>query len=282
VSVQRFRVTTAPARRPVSVEQVKAHSRISGTTDDAYIGLLIDAAVDHCQELQARAYITQTVTLTLHGFPTTSYIDLPRAPLQSVSSVTYTPLGESSVVLSSAAYVVDTSTEPGRIVLADGYDWPTDELSEANGLVIVYLAGYGTRNATATITIASPGVVTWSAHGLLNGDPVVLTTTGALPTGLTAGTTYYVSSKTADTFQLAATSGGSAINTSGTQSGTHTATADGRPTSMPQTTIHALKLLVGHWYENREAIGDQSSGNMLVVPMAFQQLLAGNRVAVFC
>lgn len=80
-------------------------------------------------------------------------------------------------------------------------------------------------SATATISIASPGVVTWTAHGLKANDPVKFTTTGALPTGLVANTTYYVvgASISTNTFQLSATAGGSAINTSGTQSGTHTA-----------------------------------------------------------
>lgn len=78
-------------------------------------------------------------------------------------------------------------------------------------------------SSTVTITIANPGVVTWSNHGLDNNDTVVITTDGALPTGLTAGTTYYVRNKTATTFELSTTSGGSSINTSGSQSGTHTA-----------------------------------------------------------
>ena len=77
--------------------------------------------------------------------------------------------------------------------------------------------------STVTITIASPGVITWNSHPLQNGDPVRLQTTGALPTNLVANTTYYVVSAAANTFQLASTRGGSAINTSGSQSGTHTA-----------------------------------------------------------
>lgn len=77
-------------------------------------------------------------------------------------------------------------------------------------------------SATITVTIATPGVVTWTSHVLENGDPVVFTTTGALPTGITAGTTYYVINKAANTFQIAATVGGTAINTTGSQSGVHT------------------------------------------------------------
>lgn len=78
---------------------------------------------------------------------------------------------------------------------------------------------------TATMTIASPAVVTLTAHGLSAGDKFFFTTTGALPTGVSASTVYYViaTGLTADAFQFSATSGGSAINSSGSQSGVHTA-----------------------------------------------------------
>lgn len=79
---------------------------------------------------------------------------------------------------------------------------------------------------TATITIANPGVVTLSNHGLVAGTPIAFTTTGGLPTGLTANTTYYVLAFTPDTFTLAASSGGAAIQTTGAQSGVHTAIAN--------------------------------------------------------
>ena len=77
---------------------------------------------------------------------------------------------------------------------------------------------------TVTVTIASPGVATLTTHGLILGDTVKFTTTGALPTGIVSGTAYFVitAGLTANDFQFAATSGGAAINTSGSQSGTHT------------------------------------------------------------
>ena len=77
---------------------------------------------------------------------------------------------------------------------------------------------------TIAMTIATPAVVTLTSHGLVAGSPISFTTTGALPTGVTAGTTYYVIATllTADTFQFSATLGGAAVNTSGTQSGIHT------------------------------------------------------------
>ena len=81
----------------------------------------------------------------------------------------------------------------------------------------------GSALGTFTVTIASPAVFTKTGHGLVAGDEVYFTTTGALPTGLTASTKYYVISTglTTDDFRVSATSGGSAVNTSGSQSGTH-------------------------------------------------------------
>lgn len=78
---------------------------------------------------------------------------------------------------------------------------------------------------TFTVTIATPGVVTATGHGLVDGDAVLLVTDGALPTGLTAESTiYYVDQQTSDTFRLCTTPsnvGATYITTSGTQSGTH-------------------------------------------------------------
>ena len=78
---------------------------------------------------------------------------------------------------------------------------------------------------TVTMTIATPGVITWTGHTLTAGSPVYFTTTGSLPTGISSGQTYYVVSPATNTFQIAATPGGTAINTTGTQYGTHTANA---------------------------------------------------------
>lgn len=79
-----------------------------------------------------------------------------------------------------------------------------------------------TSKGTCTITVAAPAVVTNAGHGLSANAPIFFTTSGALPTGLSTGVVYYVSSPTTNTFQVSATPGGAAITTTGTQSGTHT------------------------------------------------------------
>ena len=79
----------------------------------------------------------------------------------------------------------------------------------------------GFSSQTFTVTIASPGVFTKTSHGFLGGERIRLSTTGALPTGLSSGIDYFVTYIDANTFRLSTTLGGSAINTSGSQSGTH-------------------------------------------------------------
>lgn len=101
----------------------------------------------------------------------------------------------------------------------------------------------------ATITIAAPGVLTYAKHGLVLNDPVVLSTTGALPTGFVAGTTYYIKNPTTNTFSLAASVGGGSITTSGSQSGTHTVTPAQPATYalVPQDHVEILEYIAAAW-----------------------------------
>ena len=78
-----------------------------------------------------------------------------------------------------------------------------------------------------TISIATPAVVTRNGHGLSDGATWRATaTTGALPTGVALNTDYFVTRVDANSFRLSTTLAnqvvGTYINTSGSQSGTHT------------------------------------------------------------
>jgi len=88
------------------------------------------------------------------------------------------------------------------------------------GPLYYWNAGVGLTGATFTVTIATPAVVT-STINLSEGDAFTLTTTGALPTGLVVGTVYYARNVSGTTFNLSATPSGALINTTGTQSPTH-------------------------------------------------------------
>jgi hypothetical protein len=101
------------------------------------------------------------------------------------------------------------------------YYWDATSGVNSRGVLLRNLGG------TATITIASPAVVT-STILYSEGAAVVFSTTGALPTGITAGTTYFAFNNAGLTFQLLDTAG-NIVNTSGTQSGTQTITPNDIP-----------------------------------------------------
>jgi hypothetical protein len=94
------------------------------------------------------------------------------------------------------------------------------------GEIYYWNSTIGIQPSIVTMTIASPCVVTGTI-ALANGTAIIFQTTGALPTGLLVGTTYYVVNTTGVSFNVAATSGGTAITTTGTQSGTHAISARG-------------------------------------------------------
>jgi len=133
----------------------------------------------------------------------------------SISGTTLTVTAVSSGVLVVGQTISGTGVTGGTTITA----------------IVIGSGGVGTYTVSASQTVSSttitattnPGVVTVTSAPT-NGDVVTFTTTGALPTGLTAGTEYYVINRTSTTFQVSATSGGAAITFSGTQSGAQTAT----------------------------------------------------------
>jgi len=77
-----------------------------------------------------------------------------------------------------------------------------------------------TSPQTATFNATTDFVTVAAAPN--NNDKIMFTTTGALPTGLTAGQIYYVINRTGTTFQVAYMQSGPAIDLTGTASGTNT------------------------------------------------------------
>lgn len=89
------------------------------------------------------------------------------------------------------------------------------------GGIYYWDASFTATGLGISFTIATPCVATTSVS-LDDGTALQFNTTGALPTGLLPGVTYYVVNSSGSTFNLATTAGGSALATTGSQSGTHT------------------------------------------------------------
>jgi uncharacterized phiE125 gp8 family phage protein len=140
-------LTTAPLTEPVSLDDAKLHLRVDIDTDDTLINALIIAARQHIENVLNRSLITQTWDLWLDEFPGDDYIELPKPPLSSVSSLKYYDTSDTVATWAAANYFVDTKSEPGRLCLAYGITWPTTTLRDFNGVDITFVAGYGAATA---------------------------------------------------------------------------------------------------------------------------------------
>jgi hypothetical protein len=121
------------------------------------------------------------------------------------------------------------SITPNALQLWNQMNYGQNLLYGTRGSSLYYWdANTGYQNTEFTVTIASPAVFSLGLT-LDNGTAVTLTTTGYLPTGLVPGTVYYVINASGTTCNLSATYGGSAITTTGTQSGIQYIAARGYP-----------------------------------------------------
>lgn len=149
------RVSSAPSIEPISLVDAKAHMNITDDTDDdTYITTLITAARKYGESRQCRTYINTTLVWKLEGFPRQIHstaerirvLYVPRAPLSSVSSITYIDNDGNSQTWASSKYTVDTDTEPGRIEPAFGEAWPSTR-NIFNAVTVTYIAGYGSSKS---------------------------------------------------------------------------------------------------------------------------------------
>lgn len=133
----------APATALISTAAAKNHLRVDTSDDDDLIDQIIDAATGRAEEHTSRQFITATWRLTLDSWPGGDIIRLPRPPVQAVTSVQFEKADGTTGTVDSGDYFLDSDSEPGRLVLADGKSWPSDELRPAAAVKVTYTAGYG-------------------------------------------------------------------------------------------------------------------------------------------
>jgi len=134
-----LKIVTEPTKEPLSISDVKEHLNITSTDDDAYLRSLITVARVQVEKITNRAMLTQTWDLWLDSFP--SKFTLPYAPLQSVTSITYTDTNGDSQTVTSSVYTADTNEEPAEVFLAYQQTWPSTR-DIPNAVKIRFIAGY--------------------------------------------------------------------------------------------------------------------------------------------
>jgi uncharacterized phiE125 gp8 family phage protein len=134
---------TAPTTEPISEAEAKLHCRVDHTTEDAIFTRLIPLARRQCEQISKWAFVTRTYKAKLDRWPWGNEIKLLYPPLQSVTSIVYIDEDDGSNTFASSNYVVDIHSTPGRIVLKEDADWPSENLQVGGAITITYVAGFG-------------------------------------------------------------------------------------------------------------------------------------------
>lgn len=146
-------LVTGPALDPISLAEAKSHCRVTSVDEDGLLLGYLLAARQHVEMITNRALITQTFDYTIDGdwpwvIDSESHrhqrlIEIPKAPLIAVTSISYVDPTGSTQALASNQYAVDGARAIGRIYPAYGVNWPNLRCQN-NSITVRFTAGYGT------------------------------------------------------------------------------------------------------------------------------------------
>lgn len=170
---------TAPTTEPIDLVALKEHLQMAtgDTTHDNVLVMLIKAVRKATEKLCWRALISQTWYAYFNQWPQVDYLLLPFPPLTSVTAVKYTGSDGSVSTFSSSNYIVDTKSQPGRVVLGYGQTWPGDTLYPSNPIEVEFVAGYGTASSAVPEDLRLAMMV-MCAHFFDNREPFLVASGG--------------------------------------------------------------------------------------------------------
>jgi hypothetical protein len=167
--------------------------------------------------------LTLTSNVPVMKADATAQTSIYYAPYTSALTPIYNGTNWLSYQFSQLTMALDTTNQPTTVV-QDLFVYLS------SGAPAIGAGPSWSNTATVTMTLANPCVVSWTAHGLQEGAPVIFTTTGALPSAITSGTVYYVGNTPGtNSFNISTSvanaAAGTFISTAAeSQSGTHTGT----------------------------------------------------------
>ncbi|HEY9060953.1 MAG TPA: head-tail connector protein [Pseudobacteroides sp.] len=139
-----YKLITPIATEPITLTEVKRHLRLDldDTSEDDQLNKWIISAREYGETYTRRAFGTQTRELTLNNFPCASYIEIPKPPLQAITSITYKDSNGTVKTMPDTDYIVDIDNEPGKVVLGYSKSWPVFTPYPINAVRIRFVCGY--------------------------------------------------------------------------------------------------------------------------------------------
>lgn len=165
------KVDEASPRLPVTLEEVKAHLRVTIDAEDALLRMYLTGAAEWVEEVTHRAVTQRSYLVVRDTFPTARPWKLPLGYVASITSVKYLDTDGAEQTWSSSLYTLDNaSDQAARLLPIPGQAWPSvgDYPSSAR---VTMVAGWSTANVPFTIRLAILQRVAQLAESRAPGDP---------------------------------------------------------------------------------------------------------------
>lgn len=152
---------------PVTVEDLKKHSVIDHTDDDALLEDLLHTAVEQVEVDTGRTLVDTTRDAVLQCFP--KVIRLPRPPVAEVLSIQYVDADGVEQALQADDYRVSLTVSGAEVRPVPGGSWPGVQANNAGAVRARYRAGYMLVGEGETVVGELPrrarqAVLIWAAH----------------------------------------------------------------------------------------------------------------------
>jgi len=161
-------VLEAPSTTIVTVDELKANSRITDSAEDLFLASCLAAAQRVIEGRTDRALGEQKLRLVLDAWPEDGVIRVPRPPLKSVEFVKYVDAAGVVQTVTAGTYIVDGGGWPG-IVHRIGSSWPS--CASIPGAIRVDLTAGGVTGMPAPKE-ALQAVLLLATHWYENREPV--------------------------------------------------------------------------------------------------------------
>ena len=129
-----------PAVEPISLTDMRAHLRLTGTEEDSVLAGFIKAARTHIEQSTRRALISQSWRLYLDAWPIGRIVKFPIAPVSSVDQVTIYDFDGAPTSLAADDWRLDRSNQPERLKIKVGAGLSASQLMAAE---VDFTVGYG-------------------------------------------------------------------------------------------------------------------------------------------
>ena len=137
-----YSLVSEPTVYPVTLDEAKEWLRIDGTSSDAEVHAIIQAATKVAEHWLNRPIISRQYDLVMDEF--LPVIEINKLPVTAVSSITYDDVDGVSQTLASSAYKVSLGAkyENCRIQPAVNQTWPST-YNDLDAVTIRFTCGYG-------------------------------------------------------------------------------------------------------------------------------------------